>query len=79
MIRDAHAVSRRNRGKARHSRVFLNGVDVSHCAFYADTRAGVVRLYQLNLEGRKCLHPFTSRAAIEERHGVVWITASAGR
>jgi hypothetical protein len=35
------------------TRVWLNGVEVTHRCFYADGRRGVVRLYKLNADGQK--------------------------
>lgn len=53
MIRNLHASSRRESRKGRRSRAWLNGVDVSSRCFYADDRAGVVRLYLVNVDGKK--------------------------
>jgi hypothetical protein len=77
---------RRDLKRARTTRVWLNGVDVSDRCFYADGRRGVVRLYRLNAQGQKFLEPILDaphwdvpkRVAKEERRGrVQWRRAVA--
>lgn len=51
--------------------VTLNGKDVTRSCFYADTRAGVVRLYRRDSLGRVYVEPPFHRAATEELHGSV--------
>ena len=77
MIRDVHSSNRRKRKKAMRSRCWLNGEEVTSRCFYADDRAGVVRLYALDSHGLKYtkfdrdgwLYP-----VVEERHGCVRLT-----
>lgn len=47
------AYRRRDIKRARRTRVWFNGVDVTKRCFYADGRRGVVRLFKLNAEGKK--------------------------
>jgi hypothetical protein len=74
-----NAARRRDQQKARCTRVFLNGVEVTKRCFYADGRRGVVRLYRLNADGKKFTEPIINaphwnvprRVAIEELRGHV--------
>jgi hypothetical protein len=62
--------NRKAQRRAFHSRAWLNGVNVTTRCFYADPRRGVVRLYLLNVDGKK-YKTATGEAATAEFRGRV--------
>jgi len=59
----------------------LNGVDVTSRAFYADTRRGIVRMYRVDIHGKKYLErsdlDHLGEIAKEERRGLVRLIREA--
>jgi hypothetical protein len=74
---DSYAASRRNRKRARDSRVWLNGEEVTRRCFFANTRAGVVGLYKINEGGAKFLDA-SGRVATEQGRGRVVVRIDRG-
>jgi hypothetical protein len=83
MIRAVHALSRQDRKKARRSRAWLNGEEVTSRCFYADDRRGIVGLYRLNADGEKYLEdprthePLTGGVRVYVRSGTGYAPTSA--
>lgn len=73
MIRDIHTSNRRKQRKAMRSLAWLNGVEVTHDCFYADDRAGVVRLIRRDEAGHAYYDHRIGDVATAERHGQVRI------
>lgn len=68
MTLDTHR--RRDLKRARRTRVWLDGVEVTARCFYADGRRGVVRLYAITPDGRFQVDP-AGKVVTEERRGKV--------
>lgn len=63
---------RRDRKRCRHTRVWLDGVEVTNRCYYADGRRGVVRLFKHDAAGRVYLDlDMPARIATEELRGHV--------
>lgn len=79
MIRNVYARSKRDKKKAMRSRAWLNDVEVTNRCFYADDRAGIVRLYRVSAAGSKyvVLNRHNCEAAREELRGRVRIGRQA--
>lgn len=73
MTRSVLSGSWRDRKKARRSRVWLDGVEVTRHCQVADDRAGRVLLLKVNAEGRHYADMRRGVAAKEWRHGQVII------
>lgn len=74
MVVNVHDASRKGRRRARKSRAFLNGREVTRTCFYADTKRGIVRCFKycFRMHEDGALHiGLRGPHAWEERHGVV--------
>jgi hypothetical protein len=71
--RSVFASSRRDRKKARHARVWLDGVEVTADCQSADDRIGRVLLLKRNAKGQHYVTD-AEEVAKEYRHGKVVIT-----
>ncbi len=73
MIRDVYSSSRRQKKKAMRSRAWLNGVEVTRDCFFADDKAGIVRVFVRDASGHVMLDLVREAAVTQELRGRVRI------
>ena len=77
MVANVHGTGQRRRlARSRGIRCLLNGRDVTPRAFYADTRRGIVRLYKVDISGKKYVDRDLDIVATEELRGKVRLVRS---